>query len=291
MAIGYTYITEIKTGRRTLYYGGRKTAKKFIPNYFGSGRVVKLIKKTGKAQLAVYLHSWHETPAELDIAERDLISLLRATHGKLCVNVNDGGDGFNSKTSALIEKTPSMKARRVAAIKNAWSDERRAAAADRARNALKNEEFRKAFFGASSKPEARERQSRRNRDKWQNDHEFRRQFLSVVQSEPNRRVISEGQTKAWKDEAIRARRSASIAKAFADPEIRSKKRKACQEACRTPEMRARRKEIAKELWSDPTYKARRLAQLKQVMNTPEAVAKRSAAIKAAWARRKALSAP
>lgn len=289
MRTGYTYITEIKTSRRTMYYGGKKLSGEFIPSYFGSGKVVKTIKRTGKAVLSVTLHAWHESQDEINAAEKELIARLRQEHGKLCVNINDGGDGFDSEMSRRIENTPSMKARRVDAIKKAWTQDRREAAAERSREMLKNETHKQAFISGGLSLGAREKRSKIRTAKWRDDDAFKTKMLSVLKSDHNRSAISNGQKLAWKDPDIRKRRSTALSTAFADLDVRRRMRDACAKACNTPEARETRRKNALAMWSDPKVKAERAARMQIAMNTPEAAAKRAAAIKAAWARRKALA--
>lgn len=211
MHIGYTYVTEIKTSRKTLYYGGKKLSPEFVSGYMGSGRVVRLIKRSGKGGLSVRVHAWHSTLEEMNAAERRLISDLRAQHGKRCVNINDGGDGFNPDTSAMIENTPTMKQRRVAGITAAWDCEQmRAAAKARAEQQLEDDERRRKFIEASHSLEAKRKQTETRRKLWATE-EFRAKMVNGNKSPERRANVSLGQTLAWQDPVKRAKRIAALA--------------------------------------------------------------------------------
>lgn len=288
MRFGYTYITEIKTSRRILYYGGKKTASEFRPKYFGSGRVVKLIRRTGKAELSVILHAWHETLEELNEAEKRLIADLRSMHGKACVNVNHGGDGFTPEMSRIVQNTPTFRAKRDAARRKFWEDpEARKAAAKRALATIdRHPEIKVAFLRSAHTPEARRKGREANARLWK-DPEHRAARVAVLQSEERRKAVSVGQTAAWLDPEIRARRGGALSEKHKDVDFLARRKKAIQEANQRPELRAKRKKTSLAMWSDPEVKAARVVGMQAAMNTPEAIAKRSAAIRAAWARRKA----
>lgn len=286
---GYTYITTIKTKRHTLIYGGKKRSAKFLQNYFGSGRVVRLIKKSGKAELNVELVGWHKTLDELNTAERKLISELRSAYGKHCVNINDGGDGFNPETSAMIENTPTLKQRRVAGITAAWKcEKRREAAKAYAEKQFANDERRRKFIEASHSSEAKKKQTETRRKLWATE-EFRSKMVNGNKSPERRANVSLGQTLAWQDPEIRARRMAAMKAARDTPEFRKKLSESAKRAGQNPEVKQNRKLAQAKVWSDAETREKRIAAFKANANTPEAVAKRSAAIRAAWARRKAAS--
>lgn len=289
MQIGYTYVTVIKTGRKTLYYGGKKTATEFVPGYFGSGRVVKTLRRTGKAKCTVSVNAWHNSLLEINAAERQLIADLRAKYGKSCVNINHGGDGFTPEMSNLVKNTPSFRAKRDANRRKFWENPNaRKAAAERTLERLKHSpEIIAAFVKATHTPEAREKGRKTNATLWL-DPAHRAKRVAVLKSENRCKAVSAGQTEAWKDPEIRKRRASALAEKHKDPEFLARRKKAVQEANQRPELKAKRKAVAEALWSDPERKQRRVAMLKEKMNTPEAIAKRVAGIKAAWARRKGL---
>lgn len=92
---GYIYKTTNLVNNKI--YIGKKHRSEFVPNYFGSGVLIrKAIEKYGKDNFKVEVIEWCETLEELNIKERYYIKVLNSDrHSGLGYNIALGGDGGN----------------------------------------------------------------------------------------------------------------------------------------------------------------------------------------------------
>lgn len=88
---GYIYITtNLINGKK---YIGKKESSVFIPEYLGSGKLIKrAIKKYGKENFIVEILQWCKTVDELNQAERYHIKLNNAQQDPMYYNISEGGD-------------------------------------------------------------------------------------------------------------------------------------------------------------------------------------------------------
>lgn len=88
---GYIYITtNLINGKR---YIGKKESSVFVPEYLGSGKLIKrAIKKYGKENFIVKVLQWCETADKLNQAERYHIKLNNAQQDPMYYNISEGGD-------------------------------------------------------------------------------------------------------------------------------------------------------------------------------------------------------
>lgn len=88
---GYVYITtNLINGKK---YIGKKESSVFVPEYLGSGKLIKrAIKKYGKENFIVEVLQWCETADKLNQAERYYIKLNNAQQDPMYYNISEGGD-------------------------------------------------------------------------------------------------------------------------------------------------------------------------------------------------------
>ena len=100
---GYIYCTTDL--EKSTKYIGQKKSDKFIPNYFGSGTIIKNISSKRPKTLRVDLIEWCYNKEELDDKERDWIKAVGLY--PLSYNIAEGGcgGGFSGENHPMYGKT------------------------------------------------------------------------------------------------------------------------------------------------------------------------------------------
>lgn len=89
--IGYIYkTTDLSNGK---IYIGQHKLEHFNPKYFGSGMIIKKIKKERCKDLTVEVIEWCETISELNYKEKYWIAFFNSRNRDIGYNIAEGGDG------------------------------------------------------------------------------------------------------------------------------------------------------------------------------------------------------
>ena len=118
--IGYIYITTNLINNKK--YIGLKTSSVFVPNYFGSGKIIKkALNKYGKNNFSVEILEKCETIQEMQEAERKWIQYYNAQHSDEFYNIAEGGQWGNCIDGMSEEELASYKSKLSETIKDSYN--------------------------------------------------------------------------------------------------------------------------------------------------------------------------
>lgn len=118
--IGYVYITTNLINNKK--YIGLKTSDVFVPNYFGSGKIIKkAINKYGKDNFSVEILEECNSIQELKEAERKWIRFYDAQHSNDFYNIAEGGQWGNCIKGMSEKELLSYKEKLSTSIKQSYN--------------------------------------------------------------------------------------------------------------------------------------------------------------------------
>jgi hypothetical protein len=266
---GYVYLTRIQTSKAVLWYAGKKHRREFDPTYFGSGNVViRVLKKYGPSVCKTRAVAWAVTADDLNSLERALVASVRRKHGRKCVNISEGGEGFTPGMSRLMWSKPHTRNRMLKALSDP-DVKRRKSISQKAAFANPNIKAKmvSAIKAAHARPEVKAKVRAAAKD---------------VNSRPEviaKRVAAFKSTLSRPD--VKARFADATRKTNARPDVKQRKSAALKAAFADPAIRARISAAQKLIQARPEVKVSISAGLKRAFANPEVKARHSAATKAA----------